>query len=277
LTGLPSTDTRAVLVSRRTGPQHISLVAWPAARRNSAAQPGKEFLDMERLGDIIVSAGVETLNLVAPPVAGRQNQHRHGAAGPPPFHEQGSAVLFGQAQIQDNGIVRFGVAQKPTFFAIEGAVDGVACPRKRGENLPIEVLVILDDEQPHASIRLLQKQCLAGNLAASHSVDRKARTPPFFFNTKNSMFVLRTDDLSGLGIDENANDATVAAQKAHLVDELLVPAAKLDPDGFRLRAARSAPHGTKRLKQPMRQNLFARLGRRETDAIRLWLRRSRRA
>lgn len=43
------------------------------------------------------------------------------------------------------------------------------------------------------------------------------------------MFVFRTDDLSGLGIDENVNDAAVAAQKAHLIDEVLAPAAKLDP------------------------------------------------
>ena len=36
LTGWPSTDTRAALVSSRTGPQPISLEAWPAARRSSA-------------------------------------------------------------------------------------------------------------------------------------------------------------------------------------------------------------------------------------------------
>ena len=89
------------------------------------------------------------------------------------------------------------------------------------------------------------------------------------------MFVFRTDDLSGLGVDENVNDAAVAAQKAHLIDEVLAPAAKLDPDGFRLRPAGRAPHDTKRLKEPMRENLFARLGRRETDAIRLWFGPSR--
>ena len=91
------------------------------------------------------------------------------------------------------------------------------------------------------------------------------------------MFILRTNDQSGLGIDENVNDAAVAAQKAHLIDEVLAPAAKLDPDGFRLRPAGRAPHDTKRLREPMRENLFARLGRRETDAVRLRFRPSRSA
>src|ERR1700731_3576000 len=58
-------------------------------------QPGKDFLNMEGFGDVIVSPGVEPLNLVAPPVAGSQNQHRHSAAGPAPFTEPGSTVLFG--------------------------------------------------------------------------------------------------------------------------------------------------------------------------------------
>jgi diadenosine tetraphosphatase ApaH/serine/threonine PP2A family protein phosphatase len=89
------------------------------------------------------------------------------------------------------------------------------------------------------------------------------------------MFTLRANDQSRLGIDENVNDAAVAAQKAHLIDELLAPAAKLDPDGFRLRPAGLAPHDTKRLKEPMRENHFARLGHQETDAVRLWFRPSR--
>ena len=70
-------------------------------------------------------------------------------SGPAPFAEHGNAVLFGQAQIQDDGIIRLGVAQKPSFFAVEGAVDGIAGLRKRRNDLTIEVFVVLDDEQPH--------------------------------------------------------------------------------------------------------------------------------
>jgi hypothetical protein len=61
----------------------------------------------------------------------------------------------------------------------------------------------LDDEQPHASIPLCK---------SNRSVEREAGTPPFFLNTENSMFILRTNDQSRLGIDENVNDAAVAAQ-----------------------------------------------------------------
>src|ERR1700736_1230901 len=146
------------------------------------AQPREDFLDMEGLGDVIVSPGVETLNFVAPTVAGSQNQHRHGAAGPAPFTEHGSTVLFGQAQIQDNGIVRFGVAQEPSFFTIEGAVDGIARVRKRGGDLAVEVLVILDDEQPHASIPLCKSNVSRETLPLLPALNQ--RLEPFFLNTE---------------------------------------------------------------------------------------------
>ncbi len=81
------------------------------------------------------------------------------------------------------------------------------------------------------------------------------------------MVIVRTNDQSGLGIDENVNDVAVAAQEAHLINKFLTPTAKLDSDGFRLRPAGRAPHGTKRLKEPMGEYLFPRLGRRETDAV----------
>jgi hypothetical protein len=89
-----------------------------------------------------------------------QNQHRHGAASPAPFKEHGSTVLFGQAQIQDDGIVRFGVALKPSFFTIEGAVEGIARPRKRGGDLAVEVLSSSTTSNRTLDT-LLQKQCFA--------------------------------------------------------------------------------------------------------------------
>lgn len=84
------------------------------------------------------------------------------------------------------------------------------------------------------------------------------------------MVIVRTNDQSGLGIDENVNDVAVAAQEAHLINKFLAPTAKLNSDGFRLRPASRAPHRTKRLKKPMGENFFPRLGRRETDAVGLW-------
>src|ERR1700730_12410709 len=153
---------RACIEVHWTAPKFARGMADGALQQRS--QPCKDFLDMEGLGDIIVSPGVETLNLVAPPVAGSQNQHRHGAAGPAPFTEHGSTILFGQAQIQDNGIVRFGVAQKPSFFTIEGAADGIARLRKRGGYLAVEIHVILDDEQPHAWIPLCKTNVSRKNL-----------------------------------------------------------------------------------------------------------------
>jgi len=57
-------------------------VADRAAQQRAHA--GKHLLQMERLGDIIVGAGIEALHLVAPAVAGGEHEHRHGAPGTPP-------------------------------------------------------------------------------------------------------------------------------------------------------------------------------------------------
>src|SRR5262249_61116550 len=66
-----------------------------------AAQQGahacQHLLEMKRLGDIVVGAGVETLYLVAPPVARGEDQHRHSAAGPAPGFEPRATGLPGQA------------------------------------------------------------------------------------------------------------------------------------------------------------------------------------
>jgi hypothetical protein len=52
-------------------------VAGGAAQQR--AHPRQHFLEMKRLGDIIVGAGIEALHLVAPAVARGEDQHRHRA------------------------------------------------------------------------------------------------------------------------------------------------------------------------------------------------------
>ena len=65
-----------------TADQFIGGVAGGAA--NEGAQAGQHLLHVEGLGDIIVGAGVEALDLVAPRIARREDEHRHRRAGRAP-------------------------------------------------------------------------------------------------------------------------------------------------------------------------------------------------
>ena len=98
-------------------------VAGGAAHERPQAR--QHLLHMERLGDVVVGAGVDALDLVAPPVAGGQDQDRHRAPGLAPRFEDRDAVALGQADVEHDSVIGFGVAAKPAFLAIESAVDRI--------------------------------------------------------------------------------------------------------------------------------------------------------
>ena len=108
---------------------------------------------MERLGHVVVGAGVDARHLVAPAVARRQHQHRHLAAVAPPALDDADAVHLRQADVEHHRVVRLGVAEEMAFLAIIGAVDDIARIGKGIRQLPVQVLVILDDEYAHGIIR----------------------------------------------------------------------------------------------------------------------------
>ncbi|MCY1562495.1 hypothetical protein D9M68_999010 [compost metagenome] len=80
---------------------------------------------MEGLGDIVVGAGINALHLVAPAVARGQQQHRRSLAGTAPFLEHGKPVHLRQADIQNDGVIGFGIAEEVAFLAIESHVDRI--------------------------------------------------------------------------------------------------------------------------------------------------------
>ena len=127
------------------------LVAGVACRApEQGAQARQHLLHVERLGDIIVGAGVHAGDLVAPPLARGEDQHRHLAFVAPPLLEHAQAVLLGQAEIEHDGVVGLGVAEKMPLLAVEGGVDGVARIAQRGDELTVEVWIVLDDEKPQS-------------------------------------------------------------------------------------------------------------------------------
>ena len=151
--GLPETLTRPVRVSSETGPQVSSDWAWPVGAAQQRADPRQYLLEVERLGDIVVGAGVKALHLVAPAVAGGQDQDRHRAAVAAPGFQHRDAVHLRQADVEHHGIVGLAVAEEMALLAVEGAIDHIAGVGQRRRQLTIEIRVIFNNEQAQAGLQ----------------------------------------------------------------------------------------------------------------------------
>ena len=66
--------------------------------------PGDELRHLEGLGEIIVGAAVETLDLVAGGGPGGQHEDRYPLAGRAALFQPVAAVPVGQAEIEDDGV-----------------------------------------------------------------------------------------------------------------------------------------------------------------------------
>ena len=151
--GLPDdADPAGAGIQRnRTAGQFGLGVAGGAAQQR--ADPRQHFLEMKRLGDIIVGAGVEALHLVAPAVARGQDQDRHRASVAAPCLQHRDAVHLGQADVEHDRVIGLAVAEEMPLLAIEGAVDHIAGIGQRRGQLTIEIGIVFNDEQAQAGLR----------------------------------------------------------------------------------------------------------------------------
>ena len=152
--GLPDdADAAGAGIQRHRAAGQFGLgVAGGAAQQR--ADPRQHFLEMKRLCDIVVGAGVETLHLVAPAVAGGQDQNRHRAAVAPPGLQHRDAVHLRQADIEHDRVIGLAVAEKVPLLAVEGAIDHIAGVGQRRGELTIEIGIIFNDEQAQARLRI---------------------------------------------------------------------------------------------------------------------------
>ena len=149
-TGSPALVTLPERVSRRMSPA-IELGRGVARRAaDQRAQASDQFLGLERLGEIIVGAGIEAGDLVRPAVARGQHQHRHLAPFLAPAVEHGQAVDLGQAEIEDHRVIAFGRAEIMAVLAVGGEVDGIAGAFERRAQLAPEIGFVFDDQNAHS-------------------------------------------------------------------------------------------------------------------------------
>ncbi len=153
MTGLPDTLTRVGAGIERDRPagQFGLGVAGGAAQQR--ANPRQHLLQMKRLCDIVVGAGVEALHLVAPAVARGEDQDRHGALVAAPGLQHRDAVHLRQADVEHDGVIGLAVAEEMPLLAVERAIDHISGIAQRGGELTIEIRVVLNDEQAHACLQ----------------------------------------------------------------------------------------------------------------------------
>ena len=136
----------------RVEPYRSAIEFAPGVPRRAPQQrpdARQHFLEMERFGHVVVGSGIEPLDLVAPAVARREDQHRHGAAGAAPRFQYRQAVHLRQADVENDRIVGFGLAEVMAFLAVEGAIDDVTRVGQRACQLSIEIGIVLDHEETH--------------------------------------------------------------------------------------------------------------------------------
>ena len=112
------------------------------------AHPGQELGDAERLGDVVVGAGIERRDLAALVVAAGEHQDR-GVAQRLELGQERHAVAVGQAQVEQDQL-------RPVV------ADGAQAPRRRRSASTVA--------QPWTSSVLLRKRWIAGSSSTTSTV-----------------------------------------------------------------------------------------------------------
>ena len=94
-----------------------------AGAANQRAKSREHFLHAERLRDVIVRPAIDPLNLLVPAAPRRQHQHRRRDAGLAPAPQDRETVQLRQPEVEDHGVVAFGLAEKIGALAVGRAVD----------------------------------------------------------------------------------------------------------------------------------------------------------
>ena len=110
---------------------------WPCLTRcapDQRTQTRQQLGQIERLGQIIVGAGIQPGNLVGARIAGGQDQHRQTIAALAQFLQHGDPVPFGESKIENTGLIGMIEQGQPRRFAITDPIDSMFRQFQSGEN-----------------------------------------------------------------------------------------------------------------------------------------------
>src|SRR5581483_7913172 len=122
----------------------------------SGAQPGEQFVHAERLGDVVVRAGVERGNLDPLGVAGREHDDRYRTPAPQRSGHV-DAVHVGQPEVEDHKVGMVPGRQLDALVTGLGQIDFVTMGFETDTESPAHRKLVLDDEDAVHSFALKPK------------------------------------------------------------------------------------------------------------------------
>ena len=125
-------------------PQYIGALNRRAAHQR--LDPDHQLGKVERLGQVVIGAGFEVLDLVLGGVAGGKYQHRQRGPVQAYVPQQLTATQAWQHQIQYQQIVLIGVQVAPALQPVAGDIDREALRAQAAGHKIGQLGVVLDDQ-----------------------------------------------------------------------------------------------------------------------------------
>ena len=107
---------------------------------------------MKRLGEVIVGAGIESVDLIGYFATRGQNQHLGLAVGFPKFPEYGHAVDTGKVEVEYHEVKDFDAQQVERLPSVVTAVDAVCQVSQAARDCVTQRPLVLDDQNTHNSL-----------------------------------------------------------------------------------------------------------------------------
>ena len=147
----------------------VSVVGSAVAveRRTQRLHAREQFGERERLGEVVVAAGLQAAHAIVHGVARAEDQHRHALAAPAQRVDQREAVETGQAQIDDGDVGPYFHRERQAALAIAGHVHREARLAQAVRHELGKRLVVFDDERAHGwEEKSPAVNCTAGPMSA---------------------------------------------------------------------------------------------------------------
>ena len=116
------------------------------------AEPGEQLVERERLGEVVVGAGIQARDAVGDLVAGRQHEDRGAALARPQPPAHGEAVEDRHHDVEDDHVR---LAQRDRLEGLRAVVhrlDVVALDAEGEDERLAHAAVVLGDEDPGARL-----------------------------------------------------------------------------------------------------------------------------
>ena len=138
----------------------------PSSRVRAAQQrphPGQQFLERERLGQVVVGAGIEAGHPLGHRVARGQHQDRQVVAGAAELTADFEAVQPRHHHVEHQGVRPIAGDQLERFESVLGQLDRVAVEGERPAQGFAHRAIVVDDKYAHShSVNPLSESDLRG-------------------------------------------------------------------------------------------------------------------